>query len=164
MKDGQRFTSAPGRFQPVVSLISRQLECPLLRKAAVQTGAPKNQVPSDWIEDRPPVSGKITCRCVFYATRIQGRGDQTVLRCFQAKDDPKTHREECGAGKENKLSESVTISDARINIDELTPNMYGEATGDTQLKLEIIESLSRISNMSESFDPNDSGSINVSTK
>ena len=106
----------------------------------------------------------MSCRCVFYVTGIQGRGDQTVLRCFQAKNDPKTHLEECGASKENKLSESVTISDAQTNIDELTPNMYGEATGDTQLKIEIIESPSRISNMSESFDPNDSGSFNVPTK
>jgi hypothetical protein len=60
--------------------------------------------------------------------------------------------------------ERVTIGKVQTDIDDLTMNIYREATGDTQPELEIIESPSPISNLSDSFDPYDSGSFKVLRK
>ncbi len=44
------------------------------------------------------------------------------------------------------------------------PDIYGEATGDTQPDLTIIKDPSRTSEMSESFDPYNSGTFKVLKK
>ena len=72
--------------------------------------------------------------------------------------------EECSVCKEYNSGEPVTSSDLQANIDDLMPDIYGEATGDTQPDLEIIENPSQTSNMSESFDPYNSGSFKVLKK
>ena len=72
--------------------------------------------------------------------------------------------EEGGLSEEDNPVEPVTVGDVQTNIDDLTPNNYRQATGDTQPELEIIESPSPISNLSESFDPYDSGSFKVLKK
>ncbi len=79
-------------------------------------------------------------------------------------EQPGSDHEEQGFSEEDNPVEPVTIGDVQTNIDDLTPNNYREATGDTQPELEIIESPSPISNMSESFDPYDSGSFKVLKK
>ncbi len=71
--------------------------------------------------------------------------------------------EERGVSKEDNPGEAVTIGEAQANIDDLMPDIYGEATGDTQPdddtqpNLEIIKDPSQNSNKSESFDRYDSG-------
>ena len=72
--------------------------------------------------------------------------------------------EKGGFSEEDNPVEPVTIGDVQTKIDDLTPNHYREATGDTQPQLEIIDSPSPISNLSESFDPYDSGSFKVLKK
>ncbi len=72
--------------------------------------------------------------------------------------------EEGSFSEEDNPVEPVTIGDVQTNIDDLTPNNYREATGDTQPELEIIESPSPIADLSESFDPYDSGSFIVLKK
>ena len=51
------------------------------------------------------------------------------------------------------------VDDVQTNNDELTPNIYHDATGDTQPELEIIVNPEPISHVSESFDPYDTGSF-----
>ncbi len=71
--------------------------------------------------------------------------------------------EERSVSKEETPGQPVTSSDLQANIDDLMPDIYGEATGDTQPdddtqpNLEIIKDPSQNSNKSESFDPYDSG-------
>ena len=72
--------------------------------------------------------------------------------------------EERDFSEEDNPGEPVTIGKVQTDIDDLTPNNYREATGDTQPELEIIESPSPIANLSESFDPYDSGSFRVLKK
>ncbi len=78
--------------------------------------------------------------------------------------------EECSVCREYNSGEPVTSSDLQANIDDLMPDIYGEATSDTradddtQPNLEIIENPSQTSNMSESFDPYNSGSFKVLKK
>ena len=62
--------------------------------------------------------------------------------------------EEHGFSEEDNPGEPVTIGDVQAKTDDLTPDIYREATGDTEPELEIIESPSPISDMSESFDTN----------
>ncbi len=78
--------------------------------------------------------------------------------------------EECSVCKEYNSGEPVTSSDLQANIDDLMPDIYGEATsdtqsdGDTQPNIEIIKDPSRASEMLESFDPYNSGSFKVLKK
>lgn len=72
--------------------------------------------------------------------------------------------EERGVSEEHNRDESVIVDDVQTDNDELTPNIYHDATGDTQPELEIIEGPTPISNLSESFDPYDSGSFKVLKK
>ena len=71
--------------------------------------------------------------------------------------------EERSVSKEANPGEPVTVSEAQTNIDDLMPDIYGEATGDTQPDddtqpyPEIIENPSRTSEMSEGFDPYNTG-------
>jgi len=67
-------------------------------------------------------------------------------------------------GEEDNPVEPVTTGKVQTNIDDLTPSIYHDATGDTQPELEIIKSDSPISILSESFDPYDSGSFKVLKK
>ncbi len=79
--------------------------------------------------------------------------------------------EERSVSKEDNPGEPVTVSEAQTNIDDLMPDIYGEATGDTQPDddtrtdddtqpyLEIIENPSRTSEMSEGFDPYNTGGL-----
>ena len=79
-------------------------------------------------------------------------------------EQPDADYEERGDSEEDNLGEPVTIGKVQTDIDDLTPNIYREATGDTQPELEIIESPAPIENLSESFDPYDSGSFRVLKK
>ncbi len=79
-------------------------------------------------------------------------------------EQPGSDYEERGFSEEDDPGEPVTIGKVQTDIDDLTPNIYREVTGDTQPELEIIESPSPISNLSESFDPYDSGSFKVLEK
>ncbi len=79
-------------------------------------------------------------------------------------EQPGSDDEERGFSEEDNPVEPVTIGDVQTKIDDLTPNHYREATGDTQPQLEIIETPSPICNLSESFDPYDSGSFKVLKK
>ncbi len=71
--------------------------------------------------------------------------------------------EERSVSKEYKPDEPVTSSAQQAKIDDLMPDIYGEETGntqpdcDTQPLLEIIENPSRTSEMSEGFDPYNTG-------
>ncbi len=70
---------------------------------------------------------------------------------------------ERSVSKEYKPDEPVTSSDQQAKIDDLMPDIYGEETGDTQPDcdtqplLEIIENPSQTSEMSEGFDPYNTG-------
>jgi hypothetical protein len=79
-------------------------------------------------------------------------------------EQPDPDDEERDFGEDDNPGEPVTIGKVQTDIDDLTPNIYREAAGDTQPELEIIESPSPISNLSESFDPYDSGSFKVLKK
>ena len=79
-------------------------------------------------------------------------------------EQPDSDYEERDFSEEDNPGEPVTIGKVRTDIDDLTPNIYREATGDTQPELEIIESPVPIDNLSESFDPYDSGSFRVLKK
>jgi len=79
-------------------------------------------------------------------------------------EQPGSDYEERGFSEEDNPGEPVTIGKVQTDSDDLTPNIYHQATGDTQPELEIIESPSPISNLSESFDPYDSGSFKVLKK
>ena len=79
-------------------------------------------------------------------------------------EQPGSDYEERGLSEEDDPGERVTIGKVQTDIDDLTMNIYREATGDTQPELEIIESPSPISNLSDSFDPYDSGSFKVLRK
>jgi hypothetical protein len=79
-------------------------------------------------------------------------------------EQPDSDDEERGFSEEDNPREPVTIDKVQNNIDDLTPNIYHDATGDTQPELEIIKSETPISNLSESFDPYDSGSFKVLKK
>ena len=71
--------------------------------------------------------------------------------------------EERSVSKEYKRDEPVTSSDQQAKIDDLMPDIYSEEAGntqpdcDTQPLLEIIENPSRTSDMSEGFDPYNTG-------
>ncbi len=71
--------------------------------------------------------------------------------------------EERRVSKEDNPGEPVTVSEAQTNTDDLMPDIYTEETGntqpdcDTQPLLEIIENPSRTSEMSEGFDPYNTG-------
>ena len=87
-----------------------------------------------------------------------------------------SHSTSTGATEERSISEeynpdeSVMSSDLQTNIDDLMPDIDGEGTddtqsdGDTQPNIEIIKDPSRASEMSESFDPYNSGSFKVPKK
>ncbi len=79
-------------------------------------------------------------------------------------DQPDSDDEERGFSEEDNPVEPVTIGKVQTDIDELTPSIYHDATGDTQPELEIIKSDSPISDLSENFDPYDSGSFKVLKK
>ena len=79
-------------------------------------------------------------------------------------EQPDSDYEEHDFSEEDNPGEPVTIGKVQTDIDDLTPNIYREATGDTQPELEIIETPSPISNLSESFDPYDSGTFRVLKK
>ena len=72
--------------------------------------------------------------------------------------------EERDVSKKDTQRALVTIRRTQPKIDDLTSNGYHEATGDTQPNLEIIESPSETSVMSESYDPYDSGTYKVLKK
>ncbi len=78
--------------------------------------------------------------------------------------------EERSVSKEENPDEPVTSSDLQANIDDLMPDIYGAATGDTQPdddtqpNLEIIENPSPTSEMSEGFDPYNTGGFKVPKK
>lgn len=71
--------------------------------------------------------------------------------------------EERSVSKEENPDEPVTSSDVQTSTDDLMPDIYGAATGDTQPdddtqpNLEIIKDPSQNSNMSEGFDPYNTG-------
>jgi len=73
--------------------------------------------------------------------------------------------EERSVSKEYDPGEPVMSSDLQTDIDDLMPDIYGEATGDTQPDddtqpyPEIIENPSRTSEMSEGFDPYNTGAF-----
>jgi hypothetical protein len=79
-------------------------------------------------------------------------------------DQRDSDHEERDVGKKDTRPALVTIRRAQPNIEDLTPNGYHEATGDTQPDLEIIESPSETPVISESFDPYDSGTYRVLKK
>ena len=79
-------------------------------------------------------------------------------------EQPGSDDEEGGFSEEDNPVQPVTIDKVQTDIDDLTPDIYHEATGDTQPELEIIESPSPVSDLSESFDPYDSGSFKVLKK
>ncbi len=79
-------------------------------------------------------------------------------------EQPGSDYEERGFSEEDDPGEPVTIGKVQTDIADLMPNIYLEATGDTQPELEIIERPSLISNLSESLDPYDSGSFKVLKK
>jgi len=73
--------SASGRLQPFVLLEFKKFERPLLRKAAVQTGARINQVPSDWDALK---SGRSTDRIVRGKKRPKADlDDQFDRNCYR---------------------------------------------------------------------------------
>ena len=80
-----------------------------------------------------------------------------------ATEQPGSDHEERSVSKEDNPGEPVTVSEAQTNIDDLIPDIYAEATGDTQSDddteplLEIIENPLRTSEMSEGFDPYNTG-------
>jgi len=71
--------------------------------------------------------------------------------------------EKRSVSKEENPDEPVTSSDVQTSTDDLMPDIYGAATGDTQPdddtqpNLEIIKDPSQNSNMSEGFDPYNTG-------
>ena len=78
-------------------------------------------------------------------------------------EQPGSDYKERGFSEEDSPGEPVTIGKVRNNIDDVMPDIYAEATGDTQSDddtqplLEIIENPSRTSEMSEGFDPYNTG-------
>ena len=80
-----------------------------------------------------------------------------------ATEEHSSDHEEHDVSKEENPDEPVTSSDLQANIDDLMPDIYGAATGDTQPdddtqpNLEIIKDPSQTSNVSESFDPYNTG-------
>jgi len=84
--------------------------------------------------------------------------------------------EEQGVSKEVNPGEPVTSSDLQANIDDLMPDIYGEATGDTQPdddtradddtqpNLEIIENPSRTSEIPDGTDPYNTGGFKILKK
>ncbi len=109
-----------------------------------------------------------------FSTRINIQNMNRILHWLTAKlsrptaaetiEQPDSDYEERGFSEEDNPGEPVTIGKVQTDIDDLTPNINHEATGDTQPELEIIESSSPISNLPESFDPYDSGSFKVLKK
>ena len=109
-----------------------------------------------------------------FSTRINIQNMNRILHWLTMKlsrptaaetiEQPDFDYEERGFSEEDNPGEPVTIGKVQTDIDDWTPNIYREATGDTQPALEIIESPSPISNLSDSFDPYDSGSFKVLEK
>lgn len=79
-------------------------------------------------------------------------------------DQRDSDHEESVVSKEDGPVGVFTVRHTRTNIDDLEPNGYQEATGDTQPNLEIIERPSETPVMSESYDPYDSGTYKVLKK
>ena len=81
-----------------------------------------------------------------------------------------SEQEERGASKEDKPGEPVTLSDVQTNSDDSIPDIDDEATGDTepdgdtQPDLQIIDSPPRPPEITESFDPYNSGSFKALKK
>lgn len=73
----------------------------------------------------------------------------------EATEEHDSDNEERGSDEERGVSEENNPGG---------PGIYGEATGDTEPDLEIIKEPPRTSDMSESYDPYNSGSFKVLKK
>jgi len=79
-------------------------------------------------------------------------------------------QEEYVASEEDKPGESVALSNVQPDIDDSTPDIFDETTddipsdGDTQPNLVIIENPPETSEVTESFDPYNSGSFRALKK
>lgn len=69
-----------------------------------------------------------------------------------------------GSRNDEGDDEPVNIADLHLNIDDLMPDIYGEATGDTVPMLEIVKVQSQESDGSAGVDPYDTAKLEVAKK